>query len=523
MSMRSSFQAAVSRRFVLLCKTLLPEEYGHSDGSRKSVSAFLLDETLSAELRAFIGWFSVRATSPSEDELNQLIVILGTRNSDLILRWLYFHGYTIGRTARLREIHVTTEPVYDCTNIFSAPSVHTGIPRVSRQFLAENQDLHSQCFVWSDGVMGPIDFNPQKGFSKKKAVWPNSDGFIDFSKITQSVTAWIAGRTTSFQSRFLYYLVLSIGLFTNWLLISVFRLRGPGPTVAILPLGDIWSFETVSADASSRCLAQIRSVPTTRVSLMIYDLLPLHLPNNFLPIAVENYVHQLRLMARCKILLTDSAHLPPVVESSIQMMEGTSLPKIRACPLHIAGKWLTSSVYRAPNELRFLQVGALETRKNHHLTLSAFSQLSIAPRTLSLVGRKVKLSRMIAELIDQVNGAGGIVEFHHSFTDEQIIELSRSITAVVYPSIAEGYGLPILEGLAMGLPVIASDIAPHRQFSEVGGIVYFDPTSVTSLMLAMEFVADPENNWKLRSSIRFERIPADPTTWARETRLVLET
>jgi glycosyltransferase involved in cell wall biosynthesis len=93
---------------------------------------------------------------------------------------------------------------------------------------------------------------------------------------------------------------------------------------------------------------------------------------------------------------------------------------------------------------------------------------------------------------------------------------------MVYPSNAEGYGLPILEGLAMGLPVIASDIAPHRQFSEIGGIVYFDPTSVTSLKLAMEFVANPENNWNLRSSIRFERIPADPSSWARETRLVLE-
>lgn len=134
----------------------------------------------------------------------------------------------------------------------------------------------------------------------------------------------------------------------------------------------------------------------------------------------------------------------------------------------------------------------------------------------------MKPAKLITELIEQVKKTDGIVEFHHGLTDEQIIELSRSTTAMVYPSIAEGYGLPILEGLAMGLPVIASDIAPHRQFSELGGIVYFDPTSVTSLKLAMEFVADPENNWNLRSSIRFERIPADPTAWARETRLVLE-
>jgi glycosyltransferase involved in cell wall biosynthesis len=370
--------------------------------------------------------------------------------------------------------------------------------------------------------MGPIDFDLHRGFSKKKAIWPNSGSFIDFSTITQSVTAWIARKTTSFHSRTLYYFVLSLGLFANWLLISVFRFRGPGPKVAILPLGDIWSFETISADTASRYLAQLRSVPTTQISMMIYDLLPIHLPNNFLPVVVENYVSQLRLMTRCRKLLTDSNHLIPIVTAAIQMMEGASVQAIYACPPHITSNWLTSTVSKAPDEVRFLQIGALERRKNHHLTLSAFSQLLITPRTLSLVGREVKAPRLITELIHQVNETDGIVEFLYDLSDEQIIGLARSTTAMVYPSNAEGYGLPILEGLAMGLPVIASDIAPHRQFSEIGGIVYFDPTSVTSLKLAMEFVANPENNWNLRSSIRFERIPADPSSWARETRLVLE-
>jgi glycosyltransferase involved in cell wall biosynthesis len=256
---------------------------------------------------------------------------------------------------------------------------------------------------------------------------------------------------------------------------------------------------------------------------MIYDLLPLHLPNNFLPIVVENYVHKLRLLKYCDSVATDSVHLIPVIEGALQLMEVGVAPQILARPLHIEPKWLAIELRKPPQVVQFLQVGALENRKNHQLALSAFSQLRIPGRQYNIVGIHKRRSRLISELTEAVRLTSGSVRFLYGLSDEDIIELSRSVTAMVYPSTAEGYGLPILEGLAMGLPVIASDIAPHRQFNDLGGIVYFDPTSVTGLRQAMELVADPDENWRLRLSIQSDRIPANPNEWARETRLALET
>jgi len=521
-SLRRSHRLAINRRFQTLCGVLVPDHSSLVEFSDASFSDFMLDEQVSESVRSFIGWFAATGGMPNELENDQLVAMLGTKNSTRILQWLYFHAVSVGKTARYREIRVTKDAIYDCTNVSAVEGRLTGIPRVSRGFLDENLDLHQQCVAWSDSALGPLEYSSQSGFSKSRAVWPNSGGLLDLSRITRLATEWISRRTTSTSSRVVYYLILLLGVVVSWLLLSVFRLRGPGPKVALLPLGNIWVFETVSADAASRYITLIRSNSSSQISLMVYDLLPIHLPDNFLPIAVEHYVHQLRLMTHCKTLLTDSLHLPPIVRGALQMMGGLTIPAIVPRPLSINPKWLTSSVVKPPPELHLLQIGALETRKNHHFAIAAFSQLQIGGRRYSIVGKKRTAGRLISDLIDGVTASSGFVDFRHGLSDEDIIQLSRSVTAMVYPSIAEGYGLPILEGLAMGLPVIASDIPPHRQFGDIGGIVYFDPNSVMSLKHAMELVADPDENWKLRAAIQFDRIPANPQQWARETRLALE-
>ncbi len=49
-------------------------------------------------------------------------------------------------------------------------------------------------------------------------------------------------------------------------------------------------------------------------------------------------------------------------------------------------------------------------------------------------------------------------------TDDEMVQAYRAASVVVCPSRFEGFGLTPMEGIAMGVPVVASDIAPHRQF-----------------------------------------------------------
>ena len=519
---RKKYRAALSQRFDVLCTFLLPERTQRFTFTEENLVAFCLDKSVPPKLRAFIAYFSLSGSMPTEAIQSEFVALLESTSPAAIEQWLVFNGILTSRTAQLREIRAVHDPLYDCTNVSAVEGTRSGIPRVSYTFLDENSDLHDHCFIWSDGVMGPVSYRPEEGFIKSRDVWPNSGGLFDISKLIRRATEWASQNTNFMRNRWLYHAFVGFGLFLSWFLVSVFRFRGPGPRVALLPVGHVWSFETVSADAVTRLVTLKHSVQSVKISMMIYDLLPIQIPDNFLPIAVEHYVHQLRLMRYCETLLTDSAHLPSILHGALAMMESEEPPQIKPQPLHISKKWSRNRYVKVPLSTHFAQIGAIETRKNHHYALAAFTQLNLNDSCYSIIGRERKIPEFIQQLIDFSNRKGQKVEFRHGLTDDEIMSLFESVTASVCPSTAEGYGLPVLESLAMGVPVIASDIPPHRQFAPIGGVIYFDATSVESLMLAMREVTDAERNADLRGSIRFDRIPDNTTMWARNARLALE-
>jgi glycosyltransferase involved in cell wall biosynthesis len=114
-----------------------------------------------------------------------------------------------------------------------------------------------------------------------------------------------------------------------------------------------------------------------------------------------------------------------------------------------------------------LSISRLVPHKNHAAILRATAQLERRP-TIRIIGQgpeAAPLRRLAAALDLRLD----LVE--RWATDEEIVAAYRGATLVVAPSRFEGFGLTPMEGLAMGLPVIASDIPAHREF--VGGAVRF--------------------------------------------------
>ncbi len=90
-----------------------------------------------------------------------------------------------------------------------------------------------------------------------------------------------------------------------------------------------------------------------------------------------------------------------------------------------------------------------------------------------------------------------VVFFGHA-TDEQLVNLYAHALALVFPSLMEGFGLPALEALALGCPVIASDIPV---FHEILGdnVTYFDPRNPKDLKEKLaEAVRKPKKGFVLR-------------------------
>jgi glycosyltransferase involved in cell wall biosynthesis len=110
------------------------------------------------------------------------------------------------------------------------------------------------------------------------------------------------------------------------------------------------------------------------------------------------------------------------------------------------------------------------------------------------------------------------VTFHNGVTDEEYHEVLTSATALVTASRAEGFGLPLVESMAVGTPVVVSDIPVFR---EIGGdaAVYFDPTSPESFAAGVRSLEE-SGRWQELSRRSVAR--AANYSWDASARALLE-
>ncbi|MFC2164535.1 glycosyltransferase family 4 protein [Acidobacteriota bacterium] len=108
----------------------------------------------------------------------------------------------------------------------------------------------------------------------------------------------------------------------------------------------------------------------------------------------------------------------------------------------------------------FLYAGGADKRKRLDLIMTAYARIqNDVPEHLVLCGswpwtQKIRLLRMIKKL-----GIRDNVHILKHVTDKELIALYRSATAFVFPSLYEGFGLPVLEAQAAGCPVITSRLS----------------------------------------------------------------
>jgi glycosyltransferase involved in cell wall biosynthesis len=153
----------------------------------------------------------------------------------------------------------------------------------------------------------------------------------------------------------------------------------------------------------------------------------------------------------------------------------------------------TTQVRTAPARTKNLvYMGSFMPYKNVELLASAMHFLP--GYTLHLLSRAADDDT--ARL--QALAPGGSLVFHNGVTDEQYLALLADTTALVTASLNEGFGLPVLESMVVGTPVVVSDIPVFR---EIGGdaAVYFDPRDPQALASAVRGIEEP-GEWMRRSA-----------------------
>lgn len=137
-----------------------------------------------------------------------------------------------------------------------------------------------------------------------------------------------------------------------------------------------------------------------------------------------------------------------------------------------------------------LYVGTLEPRKNLERLVEAFDKLSQKKLQLLLVGKKGWLTEPLFRKIEKLELKNRIHWLDY-VSEEELLYLYRHALFLVYPSLYEGFGLPVLEAMACGCPVITSNVAA---LPEVVGnaALLVSPEKSSSIQEAMEQLVEDE-------------------------------
>jgi len=145
-----------------------------------------------------------------------------------------------------------------------------------------------------------------------------------------------------------------------------------------------------------------------------------------------------------------------------------------------------------------LYVGTLQPRKNITTLIQAFAKFRETSPEFKLIvaGKKGWLFESIFDLVTEL-GLNNEVYFTDYVTDQQLVFLYKNAFCFVLPSFYEGFGIPILEAMSFGCPVISSFAS---SLPEIGGdaCLYFDPQSADDLVEKLMMI---KSNPKLRSEL----------------------
>ncbi len=145
----------------------------------------------------------------------------------------------------------------------------------------------------------------------------------------------------------------------------------------------------------------------------------------------------------------------------------------------------------------FLCVGTLEPRKNLNLALRAHALLPEAIRErfpLLIVGMAGWQREQFSDELRQALASGHVCLLGY-LPDEQVAQLLAGARALIFPSLYEGFGLPVLEAMASGTPVV---ITRSSAMPEVAGAAgnYIEADDAHGLRDAMSHLIDDQAHWQ---------------------------
>jgi glycosyltransferase involved in cell wall biosynthesis len=200
-------------------------------------------------------------------------------------------------------------------------------------------------------------------------------------------------------------------------------------------------------------------------------------------------------------------------------------PPIQTIPLGIDAPPAPATPASRPATPILLSVGSLEGRKNHLALLDACEQLWASGERfeLHLIGlTHPQTGRAALERLKALQAAGRPLRYEGPATDAFLDAAYAESTFTIYPSLNEGFGLPVIESLVHGKPCICSGRGALGESARGGGCVMLDSVDAASLATAIRrLLSNPSELAALSAVARTRKFrtwhdyAAELTAWMR--------
>lgn len=218
-------------------------------------------------------------------------------------------------------------------------------------------------------------------------------------------------------------------------------------------------FNVGHANLDEVTLAQLSQVVRSTV-VLIHDTIPLDHPEFCRADTIKGFTRKIAAV---------SQHADLVIHTTQDARQRTEahfarLGRVPAGLVAHLGVTLApaSPLSFAPKPPYFVSLGTIEPRKNHALLLHVWSQLPEPVPELYIVGARGWADAELLARLDALPAAGPI-KVMTGLGDGEVTTLLLGARALLFPSFAEGFGIPALEAAALGTPVVLSDLPVFKE------------------------------------------------------------
>lgn len=252
----------------------------------------------------------------------------------------------------------------------------------------------------------------------------------------------------------------------------------------------------------------LSAIPLPR-AVLIHDAIPLDHPQ--WARQGQDRIFQTRLQAvfdHAGLVLTVSRASADRLQFWCSRLKPLRAPPIVAAPIG-TGLAQPDPGQPTPPGSFFLTIGTVEPRKNHALLLDAWAKLADPP-TLIIAGRRGWRNDGVFARLDAM-APGKVIREFADLSDAAIAALMTGTRALLFPSHAEGFGLPLTEAAARGVPILAQELPSTREI--LGGYPRYLPDDPA--IWAGEIAA-------MANAPLIRQDPASVPTWDGHFRMVAE-